>query len=46
MKLNIVKILEKILIKAEKNNTFYQNILDKILKIEVKAKQQKAQKKK
>jgi DNA replication protein DnaC len=43
LKLNTVKdMLEEILIKAEKNNTSYQNILHEILEIEVKAKQQRA----
>jgi len=43
LKLNTVKdILEELLIKAEKNNTSYQNILHEILEIEVRAKQQRA----
>jgi len=45
LKLNTVKdTLGDILIKAEKNDTSYQNILHEILEIEVKAKQKRAQK--
>lgn len=43
LKLNTVKdMMDEILIKAEKDNTSYQNILHEILEIEVKAKQQRA----
>jgi len=44
LKLNTVKdMLEEILIKAEKNDISYQNILHEILEVEVKAKQKRAQ---
>jgi DNA replication protein DnaC len=44
LKLNTVKdMMDEILIKAEKDNTSYQNILHEILEIEVKAKQKRAQ---
>ena len=44
LRLNTAKdMLEEILIKAEKNDTSYQNTLHEILEIEVKAKQQRAQ---
>ena len=45
LKLNTVKdMLDDILIRAEKENTSYQNLLHEILEIEVNAKQKRAQK--